>query len=156
MKTINENQNTICWSSACAILLLHIQNAAHRISPPFYYERRVSHNERLLSILSETIDEKEKCIAAIKKELFIYQYFSKQNPQSVVDWNKTAIAGEEACLMTSETTALNTIAEPLIRFVDHPEIAEYVLIHNHLITNNELQLFELFKHIAIQVNYLKD
>jgi hypothetical protein len=156
MKTINKNQNTICWSSTCAILLLNIQNAAHRICPPFYYERRVSHNDRLLSVLSETTGEKEKCIAMIKKELFIYRFFSKENPQNVIDWNKTATAGEEAYIATSETTVPDTIAEPLLRFISHPETAGYVLIHNSLITTNELQLFELFKHIAIQINYLKD
>ncbi|HET8963623.1 MAG TPA: hypothetical protein VFM99_06990 [Chitinophagales bacterium] len=58
MKTINSKpQSDICWTSTCAILLLHIQNAAQLICPAFYYERRVSHNERLLSILSEKLPE---------------------------------------------------------------------------------------------------
>lgn len=158
MKTIKINPNSVCWTSSCAILLLHIQNAAYRICPPFYYERRVSHNDRLLSILSETKEEKERSISLIVKELFIYRSFAQQNLQTVIEWNKTATAAETLFLSISAIDAdlLNQIAEPLLRFASYPETTDYVSIYNALLISRELQLFELFKHISIQVNYLKD
>lgn len=156
MKTLkSKSQTNICWTSTCAILLLHIQNASHRICPAFYYERRLSHNERLLSILTETENEKEKSLLLIRKELFIYNHFAKQNPQTVVDWNRTTIEGEQAFTKVSPDI-LPEIAETLCSFITTPNTPDYVLIHNTLITHNELYLFELFTHIAAQVNYLKD
>lgn len=96
METLKSKpQSEICWASTCAILLLHIHNASRRTCPPFYYERRVSHNERLLAILSTMSNEKENSLLSINKELFIYNHFVKQNPQTVIDWNKTAIEGEQ-------------------------------------------------------------
>jgi hypothetical protein len=158
MKTINENKNAICWTSACAILLLHIQNASYRICPPFYYERRLSHNDRLLAILSETENERDNSLSIIKEELFIYRYFAKHNPQTVTDWNKTAIEGKASYQSATaiEIGLLDALAEPLLQFINTTETSEYVHIHNTLLTTKELQLFELFRHIAIQVNYLKD
>jgi hypothetical protein len=156
MKAITTpHQADFCWTSNCAILLLHIQNAAYLICPAFYYERRISHNERLLSILSETVNEKVVSLASIKKELFIYSFFAKQNPQTVTDWNKTASEGEKA-FTSADLVSIKLIIEPLIKFIAYPQTTEYIFIHNTLITNKEFQLFELFKHIAIQVNYLKD
>jgi hypothetical protein len=158
MKTIDKNQNAICWTSICAILLLHIQNASYRICPPFYYERRLSHNDRLLTILSETKNERSNSLSIIKEELFIYRYFAKQNPQTVTDWNKTALEGKASYQSATamEIDLLDSITEPLLRFINTAGTSEYVHIHNTLITTKELQLFELFRHIAIQVNYLKD
>ena len=156
MKTLKpKSQTDICWTSTCAILLLHIQNASHRICPAFYYERRLSHNERLLSILTQTENEKEKSLLLVRKELFIYNHFVKQNPQAVIDWNKTAIEGEQQYSQT-HAWAIKEILEPLFRFVATVENPEYVYIHNTLIHHNELHLLLLFKHIAIQLNYLKD
>lgn len=151
----SKTQADFCWTSTCAILLLHIQNASHRICPAFYYDRRLSHNERLLSILTETENEKEKSLLLIRKELFIYNHFAKQNPQTVVDWNRTAIEGEQAFTKVS-SDILQKLTETLCRFITTPNTPDYVIIHNTLITHNELHLFELFTHIAAQVNYLKD
>jgi hypothetical protein len=151
----SKSQIDICWTSTCAILLLHIQNASHRICPAFYYERRLSHNGRLLSVLSETENEKEKSLLLIRKELFIYNYFAKQNPQTVIDWNKTAVEGEQVFSEIS-SDILQEIIEPLFRFITTPQTPDYVHIHNTLITHNGWRLFELFTHIAAQVNYLKD
>lgn len=156
MKTANSTPQTdVCWASTCAILLLHIQNGSQRICPAFYYERRASHNERLLSILSETECEKTKSLLLIEKELFMYNYFAHQNPQTVIDWNKTALEGKQAFILAGKR-AIQEIVESLFQFVTTPTTTEYVHIHNTLITHNEFHLLELFKHIAIQVNYLKD
>lgn len=156
MKTAkSKSQDDICWTSTCAILLLHIQNAAQRICPPFYYERRVSHNERLLSILSETEFEKTKSLILIEKELFMYNYFAHQNPQTVIDWNKTAVEGKHTFIL-ADKKSIQEIVEPLFRFASNPETRDYVHVHNTLISNNEFHLLELFKQIAIQVNYFKD
>jgi hypothetical protein len=156
MKAIkSKSQSDICWTSMCAILLLHIQNASHRICPAFYYERRVSHNARLLTILTEKEHEREKSLFLVTKELFMYNHFAKQNPQTVIDWNKTALEGEQNFNEIS-STAIQNIAEPLFTFITIPGTPEYVFIHNFLVANKEYRLLELFKHIAIQVNYLKD
>ena len=156
MKTLKSKpQSDHCWTSTCAIVLLHIQNASHRICPAFYYERRVSHNARLLKILSENEHEREKSLFLVTKELFIYNHFAKQNPQTVIDWNKTALEGEQNFNEIS-STVIQLIVEPLFTFITAPQTSEYVFVHNMLIEYKEFQLLELFKHIAIQVNYLKD
>jgi hypothetical protein len=155
MKALKSSQSEICWTSTCAILLLHIQNASHRICPAFYYERRVSHNDRLLSILSLRKNEKEENLFLVRKELFIYNHFAKQNPQTVIDWNKTALEGERL-FNEVDSRLLFDITEYLFRFIEQPQTQEYVFIHNMLVNKKELRLLELFKHIAIQVNYLKD
>ena len=156
MKTLKlKHQSDICWMSTCTILLLHIHNASRRTCPAFYYERRVSINERLLSILSAIVNEKEESVLLIKKELFIYNHFVKQNPKTVIDWNKVAIEGEQQYIQ-SHTGVINEITDPLFRFITTVETPEYVFIHNTLIHHDELDLLLLFKHIAIQLNYLKD
>jgi hypothetical protein len=85
----------------------------------------------------------------------MYNYFAHQNPQTVIDWNKTAVEGKQAFIL-ADKRAIQEIVESLFRFVSNPETLDYVHIHNTLITYNEFHLLELFKHIAIQVNYLKD
>jgi hypothetical protein len=91
----------------------------------------------------------------IEKELFIFNHFAQKNPQTVMDWNKTAVEGEQA-FNKADKRIIEKIVETLFRFISAPQTSDYVEVHNTFVTHNEFHLLELFKHIAIQVNYLKD